>query len=35
MKGMSVRNAAMILPMAQHTVVAIIDPVSSYPTLFI
>ena len=35
MNGMSVRNAAMMLPMAQHTVVAIIDPVSSYPTLFI
>jgi hypothetical protein len=32
---MSVKKADMMLPMAQHTVVAMIEPVSSYPTLFI
>jgi hypothetical protein len=30
MNGISVKKAAMIDPMAQHTVVAIIEPVSSY-----
>ena len=35
MNGMSVKKAAIMLPMAQHTVVAMIEPVSSYPTLFI